>query len=324
MTQYIFRRSLQAIPLLLAISMIVFALLQITPGGPLARYENDPTITAADLEVIRQQLGLDDPLPVRYLRWLGSVVRLDFGESYNTHQPVTEMIMERLPNTLRLMTTAFVVTLLLAIPIGVISAVKQYSLFDHVVTLVAFAGQSLPIFWFGLLLIIIFYVTLENPATGESLFPAGGMYSLDHQGEFWDGVWHMVLPVSMLSLAWVSWYTRFLRSSMLDTIRQDYVRTARAKGLRERGVIFRHAFPNATIPLITLIALDLPTLFAGAVFTETIFSWPGMGRLFFQSALRRDYPVLMAVVMITAVLIVFSNLLADVIYAFLDPRIRYD
>jgi peptide/nickel transport system permease protein len=174
------------------------------------------------------------------------------------------------------------------------------------------------------MLIIIFYSTLENPWTGGPLFPPGGLFSLDKQGDFWDGLWHMVLPVTMLSLAWVSWYTRFIRSSMLDVIHQDYIRTARAKGLRQALVNLRHALPNATIPLVTLIALDLPTLFAGAVYTETIFSWPGMGRLFFQSALRRDYPVLMAVIMITAVLIVFSNLLADVLYAYLDPRIRYD
>ncbi|GAB4429554.1 MAG: ABC transporter permease [Anaerolineae bacterium] len=324
MTQYIFRRSLQAIPLLLFISVVVFALVQLSPGGPLSRFDNAPGFSETDLQRLRQQLGLDEPLPVRYVRWLGSVLRSDLGESYVTHQPVTEILAERIPNTLRLMLPAFVVTLLLAIPIGVISALKQYSVFDHVVTAIAFAGQSIPIFWFGLLLIIIFFSWLDNPYTGEPLFPAGGIYSLDHQGEFWDGVWHLVLPVTMLSLAWVSWYTRFIRSSMLEVVRQNYVQTATAKGLPRRWVIGRHAFPNAIIPLVTLIALDLPTLFAGAVFTETIFSWPGMGRLFFQSAQRRDYPVLQAIIMITAVLIVVSNLLADIVYGWLDPRIRFD
>jgi peptide/nickel transport system permease protein len=323
MGNYLARRSLQAIPLLIIISMVVFALLQATPGGPLARFENDPTINEADLKALRQKYGLDDPIPVRYLKWVGSLVRLDFGNSYITQQPVLEIIGERLPNTLRLMATAFIVTLLLSIPIGIISAIKQYSIFDHVVTSIAFAGQSIPIFWFGLLLIIVFYSKLKSPWSGGPLFPAGGIYSLDQQGNFWDGLWHMFLPITMLSLAWISWYTRFLRSSMLETINQDYIRTARAKGLREIWTILKHAFPNAVIPLITLIALDLPTLFAGAVYTETIFSWPGMGRLFFQSAMRRDYPVLMAVVMITAVLIVFSNLLADFVYALVDPRIRY-
>lgn len=324
MTNYLLRRVFQAIPLLLLISVIIFALLRLAPGGPLARFENDPTISAQDLNNIRRQMGLDEPLPVQYGKWLGAMLQGDLGNSYVSHRPVWDMIVERLPKTFRLMSVAFAVTLLIAVPVGVISAVKQYSWFDHLVTTIAFAGQSVPIFWFGLILILIFYVNLENPVTGGPLFPAGGINSLDKEGEFWDGVWHMMLPVTMLSLAWVSWYTRFLRSSMLDVIHQDYIRTARAKGLREQWVITRHALINALIPLVTLIALDLPALFAGAVFTETIFSWPGMGRLFYQSALRRDYPVLMAVIMITAVLIVFSNLVADIVYGYLDPRIRYE
>ncbi|MCX6080532.1 MAG: ABC transporter permease [Chloroflexi bacterium] len=324
MTKYILRRLLQSIPLLFLISVVVFALLQSTPGGPLARFENNPTITEADLQTMRERMGLNDPLHIRYIRWLWNTLHADFGESYITHQPVAEMIAERLPNTFRLMLPAFILTLLMAAPIGIISAIKQYSFFDHLVTTFTFAGQSIPIFWFGLLLIIFFYGKATNPWTGEHLFPPGGIYSLDKPGDFWDGLWHMVLPVSMLSLAWVSWYTRFLRTSMLDTIRQDYIRTARAKGLKKLKVYLKHALPNAIMPMITLVTLDLASLFAGAVYTETIFSWPGMGRLFYQSALRRDYPVLMAVVMITAVLIVFSNLLADILYAYADPRIRYD
>ncbi len=324
MTKYILRRLLQSIPLLFLISVVVFALLQSTPGGPLARFENNPTITEADLQTMRERMGLNDPLHIRYIRWLWNTLHADFGESYITHQPVAEMIAERLPNTFRLMLPAFILTLLMAAPIGIISAIKQYSFFDHLVTTFTFAGQSIPIFWFGLLLIIFFYGKATNPWTGEHLFPPGGIYSLDKPGDFWDGLWHMVLPVSMLSLAWVSWYTRFLRTSMLDTIRQDYIRTARAKGLTKLKVYLKHALPNAIMPMITLVTLDLASLFAGAVYTETIFSWPGMGRLFYQSALRRDYPVLMAVVMITAVLIVFSNLLADILYAYADPRIRYD
>ena len=324
MANYIIRRLIQAVPLLLLISIIIFGLLRLTPGGPLARFENDPTISQEDLNRIRAEMGLDDPIPVQYGRWLSATLKGDFGESYTAHRPVIEMITERLPNTLKLMSVAFAVTLLVAIPVGVISAVKQYSWFDHLVTAVAFAGQSVPIFWFGLILILVFYSTLENPTTGGPLFPAGGINSLDMDGDFWDGVWHLVLPVTMLSLAWMSWYTRFLRGSMLEIIHQDYVRTARAKGLVEYLVIGRHALINALIPLVTLVALDLPALFAGAVFTETIFSWPGMGRLFYQSALRRDYPVLMAVIMMTAVLIILCNLIADMIYGYLDPRIRYD
>ena len=280
MANYIIRRLIQAVPLLLLISIIIFGLLRLTPGGPLARFENDPTISQEDLNRIRAEMGLDDPIPVQYGRWLSATLKGDFGESYTAHRPVIEMITERLPNTLKLMSVAFAVTLLVAIPVGVISAVKQYSWFDHLVTAVAFAGQSVPIFWFGLILILVFYSTLENPTTGGPLFPAGGINSLDMEGDFWDGVWHLVLPVTMLSLAWMSWYTRFLRGSMLEIIHQDYVRTARAKGLVEYLVIGRHALINALIPLVTLVALDLPALFAGAVFTETIFSWPGMGRLF--------------------------------------------
>ncbi|MCB8937557.1 MAG: ABC transporter permease [Ardenticatenaceae bacterium] len=324
MANYIIRRLIQAVPLLLLISIIIFGLLRLTPGGPLARFENDPTISQEDLNRIRAEMGLDDPIPVQYGRWLSATLKGDFGESYTAHRPVIEMITERLPNTLKLMSVAFAVTLLVAIPVGVISAVKQYSWFDHLVTAVAFAGQSVPIFWFGLILILVFYSTLENPTTGGPLFPAGGINSLDMDGDFWDGVWHLVLPVTMLSLAWMSWYTRFLRGSMLEIIHQDYVRTARAKGLVEYLVIGRHALINALIPLVTLVALDLPALFAGAVFTETIFSWPGMGRLFYQSALRRDYPVLMAVIMMTAVLIILCNLIADMVYGYLDPRIRYE
>lgn len=324
MTKYLIRRTLQAIPLLLFISIAVFALVQLSPGGPLSRLERDPSVTEADLQRLRQQLGLDQPLPVRYVQWLGAALQGDLGESYSSHRPVLEVMLERIPNTLRLMVTAFVVTLLLAIPIGIISALKQYSIFDHAVTSIAFAGQSVPIFWFGLILIIVFFSWLKNPFSGGPLFPAGGIYSIDQDGNFWDGLWHLVLPVAMLSLAWMSWYTRFIRSSMLEVIRQNYVQVAQAKGLPNYLVIFRHSLPNAIIPLITLVALDLPNLFAGAVFTETIFSWPGMGRLFFQAAQRRDYPVLQAVIMITAILIVVSNLLADIMYAVVDPRIRYD
>ena len=323
MTQYIIRRVIQAIPLLLFISMAVFALVQLSPGGPLARFERDSSVSEADLQVLRAKLGLDDPLPIRYFKWLRAAVGGDLGESYSTHQPVVELLAERIPKTLRLMVPAFLVTLLLAVPIGALSALKQYSWFDHLVTTVAFAGQSVPIFWFGLLLIIVFFSWLDNPFTGQPLFPAGGIYSLDKEGDLLDGLWHLVLPVTMLSLAWVSWYTRFIRSSMLEVIQQNYVQAAHAKGLTRIVVTMRHALPNAVIPLITLIALDLPNLFAGAVFTETIFSWPGMGRLFFQAAQRRDYPVLQAIVMITAVLIVLSNFLADIVYAMVDPRIKY-
>lgn len=280
-------------------------------------------LSPQDLERARKQLGLDDPVYVQYVKWLRRVIRGDLGESLMTRRPVTTEILERLPRTFYLMGTAFLVTLVLAIPIGIIAAVKQYSLFDHTVTTIAFMGQSIPIYWLGLILILIFYSTLTNPFTGQPLFPPGGMSTLGAEFSILDRLWHLVLPVTMLSFSWVAWYSRYLRASMLEVIHQDYVRTARAKGLREQAVIVRHAFPNAAIPLVTLMALDLPLLFSGALFTEVIFSWPGMGRLFYDAAERRDYPLLMSIIMITSVLIVLSNLLADVLYALLDPRIRY-
>jgi peptide/nickel transport system permease protein len=260
---------------------------------------------------------------LQYWKWLSRVLQGDLGQSSKTKRPVTTEIWSVLPNTLVLMSTAWLVTLLIAIPVGIYSAVRQYSWFDHLVTGLTFVGQSVPIYWLGLILILIFYLTLENPWTGEPLLPAGGVKTLGAEFSLWDRIRHLILPVTMLSASWIAWYSRFLRASMLEVIHQDYVRTARAKGLRERVVVLRHAFRNAAIPLVTLMALDLPYLFSGAVFTEVIFSWPGMGRLFYDAAELRDYGVLMAVIMITSALIVLSNLFADVMYALLDPRIRY-
>lgn len=323
MGQYVARRLIQAVPLLIFISIVVFALLQAAPGGPMGAYVRRGTIDPDDLARLEERLGLNAPAHVQYAKWLGQVVRLDFGESLVERRPVIDAIKDRLPNTLYLMLSAWIVTMLIAIPIGIFSAIKQYSRFDHVVTTFTFVGQSIPIFWLGLILILIFYVTLTNPFTGDSLLPAGGMYTLGEDFSIRDRLVHLILPVIMLSASWVAWYTRFLRSSMLDVIHQDYVRTARAKGLRERVVILRHAFRNASIPMVTLMALDLPFIFSGALFTEVIFAWPGMGRLFFTAADRRDYPLLMAIIMITATLIVLSNILADIFYAYLDPRIRF-
>ncbi len=324
MTRYVLRRLAEGVPLLLVVSALVFGLLQASPGSPLAQLERDPSITQADIERLTEERGLNDPWLVQYGRWLSGAVRGDLGTSSQTGRPAMTEVFERIPNTLVLVGVAFLVTLIVAIPIGVLSAVRQYSVFDHVVTTLTFMGQSIPVFWLGLLLILVFYIGLDNPFTGGPLFPAGGMYSLGREGVLSDRLWHLVLPVVMLASTWVAWYTRFLRASMLDVLSLDYIRTARAKGVLERVVVFRHALRNAAMPLITLIGLDLPLLFSGALFTETIFSWPGMGRLFYQSALRRDYPVLMAIVMLTSALIVLANLLADVAYAVVDPRITYD
>ncbi len=323
MGPYVVRRLLQAVPLLGLISVAVFALLHIIPGGPMAAYENNPDMTAEDLKRLEHDLGLDAPVHVQYLRWLGALLRGDWGYSLASKRPVLVEIGDRLPNTVYLMGVATLVTLLIAIPIGVFSAVRQYSTVDHVVTTVAFMGHSIPIFWFGLILIIIFHVTLRNPLTGAPLFPGGGMYTLGVPPTWLDRLHHLALPVAMLAVANAATYTRYTRASMLEVIGQDYMRTARAKGTPERRVIWKHGLKNAATPVVTILALDLPALFTGAVFTETMFSWPGMGRLFIESAFRVDYALLMAIIMVTAALTVAFNLLADVSYAVLDPRIRY-
>jgi peptide/nickel transport system permease protein len=202
--------------------------------------------------------------------------------------------------------------------------VKQYSPFDIGVTTFSFMGQSIPEFWLGLILILVFYVWLVNPFTGEPLLPPGGMSTLGEDFSIWDRAKHLILPVTMGLVGWVAWYSRFLRSSMLDVIHQDYIRAARAKGLKERTIRYQHALKNAAIPLITMFALDIPYIFAGTIYVELLFSWPGMGRLYYQAATGRDYPVLMAVLIIGAAIVFLSNLVADLGYAYLDPRVRYD
>ena len=322
MAVFLARRILGAIPLLLFVSVAVFALLHAAPGGPTGAYMRRGNMNAADLAALEEKLGLNDPLPIQYGKWLGRVLQGDLGMAVTTKRPVATEILDRLPHTLTLMAVAWAVTLLIAIPVGIFSAIRQYSKFDHAVTTLTFIGQSIPIFWFGLILLLIFYMKLENPFTGEPLLPAGGVATMGAPFSVGDRVRHLILPVTMLAAGWVAWYSRFLRASMLETIHQDYVRTARAKGLSERLVVLRHGFRNAAIPLVTLMALDVPFLFTGALFTEVIFAWPGMGRLFHAAAERRDYGLLMAIIMITSALIIFANILADMVYAWLDPRIR--
>jgi len=345
MGSYIARRLVQTIGMVFLLSVILFALVNLVPGGPLAGQGQSRHVRPERAEQLKRQFGLDKPLPLQYLIWLvgndwmrvdndgdgvldsygtrKGILRGDFGYSFWTREPVLKEIAARLPNTIYLMGTTMLVALAIAIPFGVISAIRQYSAFDISVTTFSFAGQAIPEFWLGLLLILVFYVWLKNPFTGEPLFPPGGMYSLDSGFSLGDRLWHLVLPVTAGALGWIAWYSRFLRSSMLDVVHQDYLRTARAKGLSERSVLYRHGLRNALIPLVTMLALDLPYLFAGAVFIEMIFAWPGMGRLYYQAALQRDYPLLMAILVIGAGVIILSNLLADILYAYLDPRIRY-
>lgn len=327
MGAFLLRRLLGAIPLLLFVSVVVYGLLELSPGGPTSMYlRRGAGLSGADLAALEESLGLNDPFYVQYGRWLGKVVQGDFGEATTSSRAVSDEIRDRLPNTLYLMLIAWIVTLCVAIPIGILCAVKQYSKFDHLITAFTFIGQSVPPFWLGLILLLIFYMRLDNPFGSGSFLPSGGVETIGANYTGWakieDRIVHLILPVTMLSLTWIAWYSRFLRASMLETIHMDFVRTGRAKGLRERTVILRHAFRNAAIPLVTLMALDLPSLFAGALFAEVVFSWPGMGRLFYQAAERRDYGLLMAIIMITSTLIILSNLLADVVYRFLDPRIK--
>jgi peptide/nickel transport system permease protein len=343
--QYIAQRLLQSVVILLLLSILFFALVNLAPGGPLAGYGQSRHVRPEKAEMLKRQLGLDKPLAVQYIVWLAGndwmkvdsngdwiadirgtrqgILRGDFGFSFRNREPVLKVIGSRLPNTIYLMVVTLLVAILIAIPVGIISALKQYSIVDIGLTTLSFAGQALPEFWLGLILLLIFYAWLKNPFTGESLLPSGGIYTIGSAFSLLDWLKHLVLPVATGALGWIAWYSRFMRSSMLDVIHQDYLRTARAKGLPERQVINTHALRNALIPLVTLFALDMPYIFSGAVFVEMLFSWPGMGQLYYQSALQRDYPVLLGILMIGAAFILFSNLLADIIYAALDPRIHY-
>ncbi|WP_308798454.1 ABC transporter permease [Agromyces silvae] len=317
---YALRRILQAVPLLFGVSLLCFLLLQMTPGGPLSTGEGASNMSEQQLAALRAELGLDDPLPVRYLNWVGGILTGDWGESYRNGRPVLELVAERVPVTLGLTLTAFVVSILLAVPIGVLAARRKNSLFDHVVTGASFAGLATPSFWLGIMLLLVF-------SYGLGWFPAQGISDLraGHQGidAFWDTVRHLVLPVTVLALISTAQLTRYVRASMLEVLDQDYIRTARAAGLLNRTVVFDHGLRAASIPVVTVAMLSIPELFLGAVVTETVFSIPGMGRLFVDSAGARDYPVLLGILVVASVLVILANLAADLLYAALDPRIRH-
>lgn len=339
MNAYVTRRLLQVLPLLLLISLLTFLLADAAPGGPLAAYAEDPDLSPQDLARLEEQLGLAEPKWQRYGYWLSRIVQGDLGYSLVTHRPVMREIGERLPRTFLLMGLSLAITLALALPLGVVSAVRQYTSLDHLLTLGAFVGQAVPVFWLGLLLITFFNVWLHNPISPSlglkwshlwecadcvPLLPGGGIAPIGVEGpQISARLRHLLLPVGMLTLVSIGTYLRFMRGQMLEVLHTDYMRTARAKGLPERTVLAPHAVKNALLPVVTVLALDLPGLFGGALFTETIFSWPGVGRLFYRSAQRVDFPMLMGIVLINAILIIFFNLVADVLYAYLDPRVRY-
>jgi peptide/nickel transport system permease protein len=320
MARYAARRLVEAVPLLLLISVILFDVIQMT-GDPLAAYTVDATLTGEDIARLRHFYGLDQPVPIQYLRWLGNMLTGNWGRSFISNQPVAELIAQRLPNTILLVVSSYSIILVVAVGLGVYTAVHQYSWFDHLVTTRAFVGIAMPSFWLGLLVIIFFAV--QTRTMGLPYFPAGGMYDLLVGPSLPQILWHLVLPSITLATVVTAGYIRYIRASMLEVIRQDYVRTARAKGLPEHLTLRRHALKNAAIPLVTLMGLDLPRFLSGAVVVESIFAWPGMGRLFWEEAQRTDIPVLMAVLVFSSALVVLGNLLADIGYAYLDPRIRF-
>jgi peptide/nickel transport system permease protein len=316
MTAYITRRLLGAIPTLVLISMVVFGILALAPGDPLGQFAANPDIPPEVRLNILHQLGLDEPIPIRYMKWATSFLRGNWGYSFASHMEASRLIMQRLPTDLWVIGTQYLVAVLIAIPIGVLSAVKQYSLFDQVATTFAFIGFSLPTFFTGVLLIIIFSVKLR-------LLP----FIYNVQVSLWADpvgmIKQVIMPIAVLALFNAAGLMRFVRSSMLDNVSQDYVRTARAKGVGEGVVIIRHVLRNSLIPVVTLLALGLPTVFVGAIVTEQIFRVPGIGSLLIASIQNSDTPVVMAIVFLYAVLVVFFNLVADVIYGWLDPRIKY-
>jgi peptide/nickel transport system permease protein len=318
MTTYIIRRLFVAIPTLIAISMVTFGILALAPGDPLSEFALNPSIPPAVRQRIRHNLGLDDPIPVRYGKWATSVVKGDFGYSFQTRSPVLDQIKQRLPVTLMIIGSSYVISVLLAIPIGILAAVRQYSIYDNVVTTLSFFGFSSPTFFTGLLFILLFTIKL-------GWFPMIYRSNIDTPGLLgvWEHIKQAIMPIAVLALFQTATLARYVRASMLEVIHQDYVRTARAKGLHEGSVINRHALKNALIPVITIIALGVPGVFTGAVVTEQIFRVPGIGSLLITAINASDTPVIMAISIIFAALVVFFNLVADILYGVFDPRIKY-
>lgn len=316
MSRYLLSRLLQAALLLLGVSIVGFTLMHLAPGGPLALYTLNPTVTAMDIERIKIQFGLDQPLYIQYLKWAGGMFTGNWGYSFFGGQQVREIVFDRLPATFLLMGTSLMLALVIGVAIGVIAAMRRNSGFDYASAVFAMVALSLPTFWFGLLAIFIFAQTL-------GWFPAGGIRDTDGGGLL-DVLHHMVLPVSVLAFVLVAQWSRYTRSTIIEILANDYVRTARAKGVAPRRVMLNHVLRGALVPLVTLAGLQLPLLVGGALVTETVFSWPGMGLLFINALGTRDYPVLMAILMVGAFVVVLGNLLADLASALIDPRIKLE
>jgi peptide/nickel transport system permease protein len=334
MLGFIGRRILQVIPTLILISALLFFGMQAIPGGPLAAFAFNRGMSQAARDAIIHQWGLDQPVYIQYFKWLQSMVTGSWGTSFFLHRPVRDVIIQRLPATVILMITAYLLTEILALPAGIIAAIRRYSFFDQFVTFFSYVGYSMPTFWLGLMLLLIFAVFIPIlPVAGVVDIRMTGAPFLTADYNAWFGqhpiqgildvLRHIILPATTIAIVGIAGDSRFMRASMLDAIHQDYVRTARAKGLSERSVILKHALRNALLPVVTNIAIEMPLLFSGAVVTESIYSWPGMGQAFFQALEASDYPLLMGILTVSAVLIVLFNILADVAYAYIDPRISY-
>ncbi|MFM9107633.1 MAG: ABC transporter permease [Chloroflexota bacterium] len=313
MGQYVLRRVLGAIPLLLGVAVLSFAFMQLAPGGPDALFARNARMTEEQLAAIRHNMGLDQPAPVQLARWIGNLLRGDLGMSYSQYRPVSQVIWDVFPNTVLLMAAGLSLALALSLLFGILAARKPYGLFDNVTSFVSYFGLAMPVFWFGLMLQLLFAVRL-------GWLPSAGMRD-PNGSSLPDLLAHLALPAFTIAIGSIAGWSRYVRSSTLDQFGQDYVRTARAKGLANPAVVRGHVLRNALIPFVTVVAIDAPLYLTGAVLTETVFSWPGMGRLFFDSLTARDYPVLMGCLMLGAVLIVAGNLIADVIYGLIDPRI---
>ncbi len=322
MIGYIIKRTLQAIPILLGASTIIFFLMHAAPGDPTSIYLADPNIDPAVIEQMRRNLGLDQPIHIQYFRWISSFLTGDFGYSFSQHRPISDILKDAIPNTLLLSSIALIVIFIVGVVVGTIQAVRQYSWMDNTATVASFFFYSMPSFWFGLMLILLFAYKLQ-------LLPASQMTAVDHEfmsgsDKLVDRAKHLIMPSLALGLGGAAAVARYMRSGMLEQIRQDYVRTARAKGLDERKVVFKHAMRNALIPIITLLGLYIPFLISGAVLIETIFAWPGMGRTIIGAIFQRDYPVVLASAFVIAILVIAGNLVADILYSVVDPRVRVE
>jgi peptide/nickel transport system permease protein len=326
MIAYVVRRLLWVMPILLGVSVVAFILLKNVPGDPVSQLvaggrDGGPPLSQADRARLAEQYGLNNPVYVQYWDWLRQVLQGNLGYSYERNLPVTDLILERLPNTLKLAGVSLVFTLLLALPLGIVSAVKRNTPTDYGLTMLSFVGISIPSFWLALMILFFFGVEL-------GWLPTRGMRSLTVEPGTWNGikdtVGHYVLPTAAVTLIGLSGYMRYQRAAMLEVIGQDYIRTARAKGVPERTVILKHAWRNALIPVVTLLGYVLVTLVEGALVVETIFTWPGMGLLAIDALTGKDYPVVMGVVLLSSLMIVLGTLLSDILYAVVDPRVRYD